>query len=157
MLGVEIDDQYLARVLGQRARDVVQDNLQNLFLKRVIEIENSVLRWKDVVRGVAADDLDSLQYEPRELSLIFESWPKQRGRDRSRPLGVLVWRTNLGAAHKSCRELAVDADQRAKVLAPGIGHHRQGPVHYEQPQVGDVLADGDGQRVLRAGHRRQED
>src|SRR2546429_8921069 len=66
-------------------------------------------------------------------------------------------RLRLCASEQSGGQLAVDADERVELLALGIGHHRHGLVHYKQAEIGDVLADGNGQSVFGIGGRYHED
>ena len=64
---------------------------------------------------------------------------------------------DLGAAEQARRDLAIDADQRAEMLGLRIVHHRDGLVHHEQADVGDVLANGLRHRIVGVGHLGEED
>ena len=63
---------------------------------------------------------------------------------------------NASAAHQAGGDLAVDVDERAKLLAPRLLLQGHRLVHHEQAEIGHVLAQRDRQRMLALGGGREE-
>ena len=104
----------------------------------------------DEPAGDAADHRDAAADEPGQLPLSTDTRTARvirrashRQQKAPRHAAGLLFADGCwgsGAAEQACGDLAVDVDQRAELLGPRIVHHRDGVVHHEQADIGDVLA-----------------
>ena len=100
----------------------------------------------DAAAGLAADDVDALPAEHRQLSLGCDY---DGAADLSSRAGCQ--RPSRPAA--SSRLMLISGASFSRLR---LAHQRDRLVHHEHAEIGDVLADELGQRIVRARHRSQE-